>query len=169
MRIEQLKLRQRDGVTCGPTVAIVARALLDSNYGTRLADARWFAEEQHRVHQRLNRIWPKALGTTPAGMARALSGHNRERYRWRLVGPHDALADVRKAVARGYPVAMLVGRLIPRHWVLLFAEAGRTGFRCYEPSCGEFSNIEDDQIRGGELTGVGFPRAFAFVLPEHVP
>jgi hypothetical protein len=168
MRIEQLTLRQRDGVTCGPTVAIVGSALLDPDYGTGLADPRWFAEEQRRVHRRLNRVWPKALGTTPAGMARALSGHSRKRYRWRPAGPHDALADVREAVTRGYPVAMLVGRFIPRHWVLLFAAAGTTGFRCYEPSSGQFSNIEAEQIRGGELTGVGFPRPFAFVLPEHV-
>ncbi len=101
-------------------------------------------------------------------MARALSGHSRKRYRWRPVGPNDALADVREAVTRGYPVAMLVGRVIPRHWVLLFAAAGTTGYRCYEPSSGQFSNIEADQIRGGKLTDVGFPRAFAFVLPERV-
>jgi hypothetical protein len=169
VRIENLQLRQRDGVTCGPTVAIVASALLDPEYGAGLADAHWFAEEQHRVHRRLNRVWPRALGTTPPGMARALSGHSRSRYRWRPVGPHDELADVRAAVTRGCPVPMLVGRFIPRHWVLLFAAAGATGFRCYEPSSGTVGTIEAGQIRGAELTGVGFPRAFAFVLPEHVP
>ena len=39
------------------------------------------------MHAEVNRAWPRALGTTPMGMARALTVHSRGRgvrYRWRL-------------------------------------------------------------------------------------
>jgi hypothetical protein len=61
---------------------------------------------------------------------------------------------------------MLVGRVIPRHWVLLAQAAGTAEFRCYEPSSGELRRVAADDIRHARLTGVGYPRAFAFALPE---
>ncbi len=162
-------LRQRDGVTCGPTVAIAGSALLDPGYAPALASAEWFIEEQGRLHRRLNRLWPRALGTTPVAMAMALSRHSAVRYRWRLAGGRrDPLLDVRESVLLGYPVAMLVGRIIPRHWVLLTGTAGTTGFICYEPSSGALRRMDADDLRGARLTGVGFPRAFAFVLPQRL-
>jgi hypothetical protein len=167
MRIEQARLRQRDGVTCGPAVAIVGSALLDPAYAAALAEPDWFGEEQGRLHRRLNRVWPRALGTTPPAMARALSRHSAVRYRWRPARcRRDALLDVREAVLLGYPVAMLVGRFIPRHWVLLIAASGTAGFRCYEPSSGEAFLVTAAEIRAARLTEVGFPRAFGFVVPE---
>src|SRR6201999_3386460 len=127
MKLSALNLRQRDGVTCGPTVAVVAGALLDRADGADLSDPEWFADEQARVHAEVNRVWPRRLGTTPLGMARALTAHSVAsgmRYRWRLFrGRRDALTDVRRAVDAGSPVAMLVGRLIPRHWVLIVEAA----------------------------------------------
>ena len=166
MRIEQVRLQQRDGVTCGPSVAIVGCALLDADYATGLAEADWFTEEQGRLHRRLNRLWPRALGTTPMGMVRALSRHSAVRYRWRPArGRRDALLDVREAVLLGSPVAMLVGRFIPRHWVLLVDATDTAAFRCYEPSSGDIRRVATDDIRTARLSGVGYPRAFAFVLP----
>ena len=68
-----------------------------------------------------------------------------------------------------WPVAMLVGALIPRHWVLLtgFDAAGPDGgeFRCYEPSSGRVLAVAAAAIRLARLSNVGFPRPFAFVLP----
>ena len=160
-------LRQRDGVTCGPSVAVMAGALLDAEYGAPLnsgrADAaqQWFASEQGRVPRAVNLVWPRALGTTPAGMARALSAHG-TRYRWRPAG--RGLADVRAAVGAGLPVAMLIGAAIPRHWVLL-TELRGPEFRCYEPSSGRLVGVTPDDIRSATLSGLGFPRPFAFVLP----
>jgi hypothetical protein len=160
-------LRQRDGVSCGPSVVIVANALLDADYGTKLAAAGWFDAEQSRVHRAINRIWPRFLGTTPAAVARAVSRHSGRgvRYRWRLPARHDRLLDVREALLSGWPVAMLVGRVIPRHWVLLVEVAGTRAFRCYEPSSGELRTVSADAIRTARLTAVGYPRPFAFVLP----
>lgn len=160
------RLRQRDGVTCGPTVAIVAAAALDPGYADRLAAPEWFAAEQGRLHRRLNRCWPRALGTTPRGMAAALNAHSARQYRWRLAWPRrDRLLEVREAVLLGWPVPMLVGNTIPRHWVLLTGWR-EDGFRCYEPSSGQTLRVSADQIRGASLAGMGFRRPLAFVLPE---
>ena len=157
-------LRQRDGVTCGPSVAVIAGALLDAEYGAPLQEQhaqQWFHAEQGRVHRAVNTVWPRALGTTPAGMARALSAYG-TRYRWwpaiRVLG------DVATAVGAGWPVAMLIGATIPRHWVLLTAVQG-SRFRCYEPSSGRLIGVEAADIRAARLEPLGFPRAFAFVLP----
>ena len=100
------------------------------------------------------------------GMARALSRHSIVRYHWRPAHcRRDALLDVREAVLLGSPVAMLVGRFVPRHWTLLVDTSGTDGFRCYEPTSGEVRRVATDDIRAARLTAVGYPRAFAFVLP----
>jgi hypothetical protein len=169
MKLAALHLRQRDGVTCGPTVAVVAGALLNPGHGAELSDPAWFADEQARVHAEVNRVWPRRLGTTPTGMARALTAHSRGsgvRYRWRLFqGRLDRLADVRRAVEAGWPVAMLIGRFIPRHWVLI-VEASALQWQCYEPSSGEVRSVEVAAVRRSRLSGLGYPRPFAFVLPR---
>jgi len=163
-------LRQRDGVTCGPSVAVMASALLDAEYGAPLQAARgqqWFDSEQGRVHRAVNVVWPRALGTTPAGMARALNTHAAARglhYRWRSAVRRDGLSDVCAAVADGWPVAMLIGSAIPRHWVLL-TELDGLVLRCYEPSSGALVRVPVSAIRDARLQGLGFARPFAFVLP----
>ncbi|WP_338066786.1 hypothetical protein [Mycolicibacterium houstonense] len=88
-KLAALRLRQRDGITCGPTVAVVAGAMLDPAYRAGLLNPEgdvWFDAEQGRIHAAVNRIWPRRLGTTPAGLARALTEHSAKRgvrYRWR--------------------------------------------------------------------------------------
>ncbi len=158
------RLQQRDGISCGPCVAVVAGTLLDPAYGTVLSDRHRFAEEQRRVHSAVSRVWPRRLGLTPVAMAHAFSKHRP--YRWRLFrGRRDQLVDVRGAVSSGRPVAMLIGNTIPRHWVLLVEVAGDK-FRCYEPSSGDVRPCRFADIRGSRLVGLGFPRPFAFVLPR---
>ena len=65
----------------------------------------------------------------------------------------------------GWPVAMLVGRFIPRHWVLIVGAIGTT-LQCYEPSSGEVRQVGVDAVQRSRLTGLGYPRPFAFVLPS---
>ncbi|MBV8927761.1 MAG: hypothetical protein JO152_01380 [Mycobacteriaceae bacterium] len=171
MRLEGLRLRQRDATTCGPSVAVVAGALVDPAYGATLtgSPSSWFDAEQARIHAEVNRVWPRMLGTTPAGIARALTVRTRVRgvsYRWRLFrGRADRLTDVLRCVNTGWPVAMLVGRFIPRHWVLIVAVSGETLW-CYEPSSGEVRAVEVAEVRRARLTGLGYPRPFAFVMPS---
>src|ERR1700710_331958 len=126
MTLAAMELRQRDGVTGGPAVAVVAGALLDPAYRTRLSALGWFHDEQRRIHRDVDWLWPRRLGTTPMGVASAISVHSARygvRYRWRpcsgLLGRHDRIVDVLHAVEAGWPVAMLVGRVVPRHWLLL--------------------------------------------------
>src|ERR1700754_1303473 len=88
MKLPALRLRQRDSTTCGPTVAVVAGALVDPTYRTELTKSprTWFDDEQLRVHAEVNRVWPRMLGTTPMGIARALTTRTEVRgvkYRWR--------------------------------------------------------------------------------------
>lgn len=172
MKSAPLHLRQRGTTTCGPTVAVVAGAIVDPAYRLSLtapdADV-WFEAEQGRVHAAVNRVWPRALGTTPAGMARAITACSRGRgvsYRWRLWrGRRDQLADVLSAVQSGWPVAMLVGRFVPRHWVLI-VDASDDEMRCYEPSSGEVRSVTIAMVRQARLAGLGYRRAFGFVLPR---
>ena len=187
MKLAGLELRQRDGVTCGPSVALMTGALLDPARRAVLSDPAsgpaLFAAQQARLHIELNRVWPRRFGTTPQAMARALTSQASTAgvpYRWRLFrGRHDGLADVLDAIGSDRPVAMLVGRLIPRHWVLIVdvgeppglghalagqAAAGRT-FECYEPSSGEVRAVDLAAVREARLTGLGYPQPFAFVLP----
>ncbi|MCV7172180.1 hypothetical protein H7I41_19875 [Mycobacterium manitobense] len=187
MELSALRLRQRDGLTCGPAVAVVAGALMDpghraallnpSGYAVTASGRDWFAGEQGRIHAEVNRIWPRRLGTTPPGMARALTAQaaaHGVRYRWRLCrGQRDGLADVLAALDRKLPVAMLIGNWLPRHWVLL-TDRHRDDDRrldgqlqCYEPSSGTVVSVPVTAIRGARLTGLGFPRPYAVVVPTH--
>jgi hypothetical protein len=177
MKLGGLRLRQRDGVTCGPSVALMAGAMLDPRRHAALADpvsgAALFDAEQLRVHADVNRIWPRRLGTTPWGMACALTAQGATAgvwYRWRLFrgrllgGRRDSLGDVVTAAGSGQPVAMLVGRVIPRHWVLI-VDASEETLRCYEPSSGEVRRVDVAAVRASRLVGLGYPQPFVFVLP----
>ncbi|AQT78093.1 hypothetical protein B1R94_00835 [Mycolicibacterium litorale] len=161
---------QRDGVTCGPSVAVTAGALIDAGYGAPLRSSRarqWFDAEQVRVHRTVNVVWPRALGTTPAGMARALTAHSAARgvrYRWRPAWSPHRRSEVCAALAAGWPVPMLIGAVVPRHWVLL-TEVGDAVVHCYEPSAGAQVTERVADLRRGRVTGLGFPRVFGFVLP----
>lgn len=158
----KLKLRQRDGVTCGPSAAIVGAAMLDPRYAAQLEQAGWFEAEQEQLHRKLNVVWPRALGTTPMGMVEALNAHSTVRYRWRFTESSTGQLDaIRAAVTLGRPVPMLIGKGIPRHWVLLVGfEQGR--FQIYDPGRGDVLRVSPAELRGG----LGFPRVFGYVVPE---
>jgi len=168
-------LTQRDGTSCGAAVAVVAGALLDPGHVGALtgpAGRVRFDAEQARVHASVNRVWPRALGMTPAGLARAISAHSaargrRYRYRFRWGPGYRAGGVVAEAVAgaaAGWPVAMLVGRVLPRHWVLIIGVNG-AALTCYEPSSGAVREVTVEEVCKAQIPGLGYPRPFAFVLP----
>jgi hypothetical protein len=164
------EVRQSDGFTCGPTSAMIAGALLDPAYASVLDTTRaGFTREQHRIHQAANTVWPRRLGTTPGGMAAAISEHSAAlgvRYGWRFFkGRRDNLADVIAAVDSGWPVALLIGRMVPRHWVLITEHPGMAVFRVYDPASGGISGVTLDGIRRHDVQ-LCLPRAFALVLPK---
>jgi hypothetical protein len=172
MPIPAHALTQRDGTSCGAAVAVVAGALVDTGDVHELTGPTGrakFDREQARVHASVNRLWPRALGMTPAGLARAISAHSvskGRRYRFRARwGPGDRIAEAVAEVTAGWPVAMLVGNVIPRHWVLIVACSGDT-LTCYEPSAGAIREVSVDAVRRARIRGLGFARPFAFVLPE---
>jgi hypothetical protein len=169
MKLAGLHLRQRDGISCGPTVAVVAAALLRPEYGRLLhgpGGTSWFDAEQLRLHRAVNRVWPRRLGMTPCALAGAITRHSAVAYRWR---PYRSkrLDDVVAAVRGGFPVAMLVGNVIPRHWVLFVdIDPGGDQLHCYEPTSGTVRVVGRSAVRRARLTGLGYPRPFAFVLPD---
>jgi hypothetical protein len=167
--VELGEVRQTDGFTCGPTSALVAGALLDPAYAAALdTTPAGFAVEQHKIHQASNRVWPRKLGTTPWGVAAAISKHSEPvgvRYGWRLFkGRRDDLGDVIAAVDGGWPVGLLIGKTVPRHWVL-FTEHPDVGmFHVYNPASGQIRDVTLEQLQRRELH-LGFPQAYALVLP----
>lgn len=161
-------VRQTDGFTCGPTTALVAAALLDAAYAATLdRTPEGLAREQHRLHRAANSLWPRRLGTTPSGVAALISAHGVP-YRWRRFRRGDALHDVAEAVGRRLPVALLVGRVIPRHWLLLVEHPEPDTYRLFDPSSGRLRDVGVDALRAHRMSP-GFPRAYALVVPRRLP
>jgi hypothetical protein len=190
------RLDQVDGTTCGSAVLIalaawadpaetarldgdeiaaapdgagaVARAGVATGFGARY-DAR-----QVEVHRQSTRFWPQALGTTPWGMVRWLRRYAPAAgpYRVRLVDDvsaadvEDALAVTGVALAAGRPVPLLVGSLVPRHYVLALGVDGDGRWRVYEPTGGQVRVLDLRLVRECRLASVlGFDRLHAVLLP----
>ncbi len=172
MKIEGLRLRQRDSTTCGPSVAVVAGALLDPAYRSR-ADGLAAELVRRRAVASPQRGEPRLAADArhhPDGACpRAHRPHRGARcpvsvavVPWSTRSA-DRCAGLRRTTA---------GRLrcwsagsIPRHWVLIVGVNGET-LRCYEPSSGDVRPANVDALRHSQLTGLGYRRPFAFVLPS---
>ncbi|MBA2953963.1 hypothetical protein GON03_06490 [Nocardioides sp. MAH-18] len=114
--------RQPDSRTCGPSCVVVAEGLPGPWPDF---DARVLA-----MHRRLNRVWPRALGTTPWAIARKLGGRRVRRYR---------TAEVLDALPRPVPV-YLGSRWLPRHVVLVLDERDGEPV-AYDPARGVLAPI----------------------------
>ena len=177
---------QYDDFTCGTTSVIVARAEADPLYALTLtagleppyeqADREEFdrrlTAEQQRVHDETNALWPQRFGTLPTGVAAWLSRHTGTRYRWHLVDDTDrrgignSLREVVTAVGGGYPVPILVGGPVPRHYVLVVGHTGRE-LLIFEPTSGDTVRVPVDAFLTGTMGMlVGFDHVQAIVLPR---
>lgn len=176
------RLDQVDGTTCGSAVLLALAAWADPAELGRLERGDGFAARfdarQLAVHRETNRLWPRALGTTPWAMVRWLrrNAPAAGRYRVRLVDDvsaadvDDVLRRVDAALAAGRPVPLLVGAFLPRHYVMALGTVdggSRDGaWRVYEPTSGQVRPLDRDAVRRRRLaTVVGFDRLHAALLP----
>ncbi|GAA0949052.1 hypothetical protein [Pseudonocardia zijingensis] len=167
---ETARLDGHDAVTAagGTGVGAGARAGVAVGFGARY-DAR-----QEEVHRQSTRFWPRALGTSPWGMARWLRRYAPAAgpYRVRLVDDRsaadvdDAIAQVRTALVAGRPVPLLVGGFVPRHYVLALGVLGDGRWRVYEPTSGHVRALEPHLVAERRLAPVlGFDRLHAVLVP----
>lgn len=163
-------LRQPDQRSCGPSSLVAARLLLDP-----ARDRTAFAAEVLALHRELTAPvmfgraqlpWPRALGTPPWAVARALSQWTGRRYRTRVVrfGGRGAAHDAVRAAA-GLPCPLYVGSAwLPRHVVL--AVAGDAGVEVYDPARGTVEPQPREPYAAGRVTATGRWRVPWFtVLP----
>lgn len=157
------------GAATGSGAVAGASAGLTVGFGARF-DAR-----QKQVHRESTRMWPQALGTTPWGMVGWLRRHapGAGPYRVRLVDDAAAadvtaaLHEVGAALRAGRPVPLLVGALVPRHYVLALGLHDGGGWRVYEPTSGQV-RVLDLALVGRRALGdvLGFGRLHAVLLPS---
>ncbi len=157
---------QPDDRSCGAACLVVARALADPAYAAWVdADPRRWRTEvlaTHRTvtglrdHGRWAAPWPRLLGTPPWALARrlALTDGRPRRTRWR-----PDLAEVRRVVAGGTPVALFVGsRTLPRH-VLLAVGPDGDDVRVYDPARGTTLPL-------AAALAAGWPRVWCAISPR---
>jgi hypothetical protein len=190
------RLDQVDGTTCGSAVLVALAAWADpaetlrlegelgsdqAAGGTAVQPAAGLAvgfgarfdARQKQVHRESTRFWPRALGTSPWGMAAWLRRHAPAAgpYRVRLVDDSspedltDAIERTAAALAAGRPVPLLIGAFVPRHYVLALA-ANAAGWHVYEPGSGQVRLVTLEQLRTHAVAPVlGFARWHAVLLP----
>ncbi len=150
---------QPDQRSCGPSSLVAAHLLLDPVYAATL-DRDGFARSVLGLHRTLTAPsafgraqlpWPRALGTPPWAVARAMSAYAGLPYRTRVVrwgSRAAAFSAVHAAVSAGRPCPLYVGDAIPRHVVLAVAPTAQ-GVQVYDPARGALVEL----TRGSFLTG----------------
>ncbi|MGI9001577.1 MAG: hypothetical protein ACR2GH_07905 [Pseudonocardia sp.] len=177
-----VQLDQVDATTCGSAVLVALAAWANTAEVRRLdgegaAGAAGFGARydarQRQVHRESRRFWPQALGTTPWGMAAWLRRHvpGARPYHVRLVDDvstadvTDVLNAVTAALLAGRPVPLLLGRFVPRHYVLALG-LHRGGWRVYDPASGQVRALDLQLVLQRSLAPVlGYDRLHAALLP----
>ncbi|GAA4554161.1 hypothetical protein [Pseudonocardia xishanensis] len=180
------RLDQVDGTTCGSAVLLALATWADpaalAELEVRETDSagivRGFAARydarQREIHRQTNRLWPRALGTSPWGFLRWLHRHAPGAGRYRLRWVDDASAadtelvirQVEAALAARRPVPLLVGTAVPRHYTLALRIADDGTWRVYEPTSGQVRALDPVLIRTGSLAPVlGFDHLQAAFIP----
>ncbi|WP_203336909.1 hypothetical protein [Nocardioides limicola] len=167
------RCQQPDRVSCGATVLVVARMLADPALSAPLTRSREaFAAEVRRTHRELTGVldgvglaqipWPRALGTPPWSLGRALTGVRRlVPARW---GSDSLWESTRASLEVGAVVPWYVGsRRLPRHVVLVVAADGDS-VQVFEPGTGRVNRVADRDVAGQRMRGAGWPVCW-FGLP----
>lgn len=132
-------LRQPDRLSCGAASVVVARVLLagqgpPADWGSQVLTTHRSLTGVRDARGTAQLPWPRALGTPPWAVARALGSLTGLPHRPRPVLDRDAA--YRRLLAAPAPAALYVGnRWLPRHVVLVVA-ADAERLTCYEPGRG---------------------------------
>lgn len=157
-RVLRLHLKQPDRQSCGAASVVVARMLCREDDVALGADPQeGFATEVLAAHRGLTGVrdeqgrwqlpWPRALGTPPWAVARALTDATGRRHRTRVV---------RWRRVRTLPPlsAVYVGnRWSPRHVCLVVEPEDDTGIAVYEPASGRVVVLPDGLHADGTPLG----------------
>ena len=154
-------LAQPDQRSCGPSSLVAARMLLDPSYAAT-QNPHAFASSVLALHRQLTAAssfgraqlpWPRALGTPPWAVARAMTSYAGVRYRTRVVrwgNRPDDFDAVHSAVTAGHPCPLYVGDWIPRHVVLAVAPTD-AGVEVYNPGSGKVEEMDRTAFEAGKL------------------
>lgn len=133
-----------------------------------------FREEVLVCHRRLTALrdgawwqlpWPRAIGTPPWAVRRALAALTGREHDLRLARWSRAAAYDRLALAGG---ALYVGsRTLPRHVLLVLPpdSDSDSGLRCYQPSRGTVVTLPREEFLAGRLMQAGWPYAWFTIGP----
>jgi hypothetical protein len=177
MNVDAIRgLSQPDQRSCGPSSLVAAHILLDPAYAAT-QNPHAFATSVLALHRQLTGAsafghaqlpWPRALGTPPWAVARAMTSFAGVRYRSRVVrwGKRSKAFDsLHTALTAGHPCPMFVGDWIPRHVVLAVAPTD-SGVDVYNPAHGTLAEMKRADFEAGKLTTVGsWTRPWFVVLP----
>ncbi len=187
-------LKQMTDTECGSTSIVAARLLTDPIFayslttganGKDLTGAQFLARVtavEAQTHAATNSVWPQALGTTPWGVASAMSSGagDGSGYQVHLVDDTDprsafpALQQAISAVDAGDPVPVLLaptlGGLVhgsPLHYVLITAHSGDQ-LSIYDPSGGSITLVPDSDFLNGTMQAVdsAAPIVNAVIMPR---
>jgi hypothetical protein len=167
-------LAQPDQRTCGPSSLVAAHILLDADY--RPAS---FSTDVLALHRsstspsfagRAQLPWPRALGTPPWAVARAMQTFSGVPYRSKIVrfgSRSAAFSAVMSAVTDGRPCPLYVGDTwLPRHVVLAVGQSAN-GVEVYNPRRGTIDELTRPSFLSGELTIFGrWDRPWFVVAPQ---
>jgi hypothetical protein len=156
-------LVQPDQRSCGPSSLVAAHMLVDPAYAAT-QNPKAFATSVLALHRQLTSPsafgraqlpWPRALGTPPWAVARAMRSFTGLPYRTRVLRlgrRGGALEAVSAAVTAGHPVPLYVGSTwLPRHVVLAVAPT-TDGVEVYDPARGTVGEVTRDTFVSGALT-----------------
>jgi hypothetical protein len=152
-------LVQPDQTTCGPSSLVAAHMLLDDGYRPASFPTDVLALQRSLTASsfagRAQLPWPRALGTPPWAVARAMQSFSGVVYRIvtvRFGSRSSAFAAMVSAIAAGRPCPLYVGDTwLPRNVVLAVAAAA-DGVQVYNPGRGSIDDLSRSSYLSGELT-----------------
>ncbi len=170
-------LMQPNQQSCGASCVVVARLLRTAGSEGGARSLAGFGAEVLAAHRQLTAAmdptgamqlpWPRALGTPPWAVARALGAIEEVSYRTRLVRRGSHFDTVLAAVAE-HPVALYIGSArLPRHVTLVIDSDsdGGEALRVYDPASGLLKRLTHDEFHPGGFRIAGWSIPWFTISP----